>query len=239
MKPLQQSRFRRVSYGHDLAVFLEDLRCRIDCHVKLEQLHLFVTAIYIGLHHSHLILCQRSCLVRTYHCSRTHGLACMELADKVVFLQHPAHAQCKAHCNTHREAFRHRHDNERNSNHDRSKNEFGDLDETCAVGKASVQGIEKQSSDNDQRCYYEARGRYHPSELGQLLVERSLLACSLLRDRDSLALFRVHTDSRHAVYCHTFYHRSATQQKVRSICSVRIEIILHYGLVCIKLSCEV
>ena len=67
--------------------------------------------------HAHPVHGQSSGLVGTYNRGRPHRLASMEFPHQVLNLQHLTHAESKAYRNAHRQAFRHRYNNQRHCNH--------------------------------------------------------------------------------------------------------------------------
>ena len=134
MEPFEQGDFCRITDGGQTTVSVpEDLGCRIDRNIILNIKQFALAAIYIRLHHGHLILGQGTGLVGTYDRRRTHRLACMKLSHQIILLEHPAHAESQAHCHAHRQSLRNRHHDKSNRNHYGSKDELCYLHEAHAV----------------------------------------------------------------------------------------------------------
>ena len=114
LEPQQQGHFCRVTNA--LASFFVEMCGCVVCYGFVKQSS--VVGIHCHVGHLHLVLRQRTRLVGAYHRNGAHCLAGMQLAHKVVVLEHAAHVESQAERNGHRHTLGHRHHDERNGHHE-------------------------------------------------------------------------------------------------------------------------
>ena len=222
VEPHQQGTFRRVADGGTL----HGERCRaVDADAKGKFLAVKVSKEPM-LDHRHAVLRQRARLVGADHRRSTHRLAGMQLAHQVVFLQHLAHAQGKAHGDAHRQSLGHSHHNQRDGKHHRLQDETEDNYRLILVGHVTKRKIIKQTAQDNQQGDGKTCIRNPASQLVQLAAERCLHFRTFARQSHATTLFAIHRRLVNHIDAVAFDHRAATQHTIGRIGRLGVFVIV-------------
>ena len=167
----------------------------------------------------HTVLCQRACLISTYHCYSTHSLTGMQLSHKIIALQHTSHVEGKGKGYSHRQSFRHSHHDERKSHHEILQHHFCHLE--------IVIGVPQRINEYVVYEEYNKRGdRQRNAELTDYLCQpvelhgkRRLHICCLRTLASHLAYFGLIANRSDAVFSSAVHHHRAAKHLVYGVCT--------------------
>ena len=183
----------------------------------------------------HPVLRESTGLVGTYYCCRSHCLACVHPAHKVVCLEHTVHTQGQAKRYGHWQPFGHRHYNERNSNHKVVQHIRHNVH--CRHIAKGEECLYRQERECDTGCSI-AQFAYHAGKTVQLNLQRSLYPTLNLRSFVHLAIFRCIANALHSHNAIAVNDCCAAQHPVRGVCGLIIEIGLNGCLCNYRFTCE-
>ena len=117
------------------------------------------------LHDRHLVFRQGARFIGTDYRHRPHRFTSMQLPDKVVALQHPAHVQRQTQGYGHGKSFGYGHHNQRDSHHEVLQNHLGHLEIIRALPYSIVdKNVVNQEDDESSNSHYRPN---HRDEFGQ------------------------------------------------------------------------